>query len=354
MKMTKDVAALESGIQTKGSFNKPRYNNNNNKNKPPRQFRDTHKPTQMEEQLGALYNLTRGREGYTRDIEALGQEGVDHINVSRFSNNKLGFLLAPSTKLSFKLFNRSFSTIENLMLFYRSWCSINVLPTADFVTGAEIRNNELQTFPHFANIYVIVCLGYVSIFKKYPALLKAMEQNTLVLDSYKTDKNSNSRVRPSTSLILVRAINEAYFSVHENRHPNLAIFLNRDNAQTMRDLFNDLPYNENFTFNNFIEDSFSPKNVLNTYNAEFTASEKEKVEKNEDDKVETIEATPVDTEDHSSLEETASNNQEVANGSGDTFVDATIAELEAPEDVKPSEGDDQSLVVDPPAKEHYE
>jgi len=37
----------------------------------------------MEEQLGALYNLTRGREGYSRDLESLGVEGVDHINVSR-------------------------------------------------------------------------------------------------------------------------------------------------------------------------------------------------------------------------------------------------------------------------------
>jgi len=272
--MNKDIAALESG-NNKG-FNKPNY-----KKKPQKQFRETYQHTQMEEQLGALYNLTRGREGYSRDLESLGVEGVDHINVSRYSDNRLGFLLAPSTKLSFKLFGRSFSTIENLMLFYRSWCTNNILPTADFNTCSEIRTNELTKFPHFANIYVVVCLGYVSIFKKLPTLLKAMEQNTLVLDSYKTQ--NGQRVRPNTSVILVRAINEAFSAVSENRQPNLSVFMNREQVNEMRHFYNELPYKEGFTLNHFIEDSFSIKNILAFYNREYVEKEEEPVEKIEEE-----------------------------------------------------------------------
>ena len=282
--MNKDVAALESGNNT--GFNKPNY-----KKKPQKQFRETYQHTQMEEQLGALYNLTRGREGYSRDLESLGVEGVDHINVSRYSDNRLGFLLAPSTKLSFKLFGRSFSTIENLMLFYRSWCTNNILPTADFNTCSEIRTNELSKFPHFANIYVVVCLGYVSIFKKLPTLLKAMEQNTLVLDSYKTQ--NGQRVRPNTSVILVRAINEAFSAVSENRQPNLSVFMNREQVNEMRHFYNELPYKEGFTLNHFIEDSFSIKNILAFYNREYVAKEEEPVEKF-DEEAKVDEEAPVD------------------------------------------------------------
>ena len=288
--MSNKEAVLFSG--DKNNSETPRFKKPYNK---PRRSND-YRHNQLGDQLGALFNLTKGREGHARDINSIGVEGVDHINVSRHSTTHLGFLLAPTTKLGFKLFNRNFSTVENLLMFYRSWCTIGSLATADYSTINEIRNGSLKDFPHFANIYVVVCLAYVSIFKKHTALLDAMDRNMLVLDSYK--EQNKVRSRPNTGLILVRAINEAYSSVIEKRHPNLSIFMNRDDGNNYRAEFDKLPYNENFSLNEFIEMSFTPEAVQEYFKANYIYVEKPKEdEASESTEQDAKEDTPLESED---------------------------------------------------------
>lgn len=285
--MTQKEAVLFTGDKQNNEaprFKKP-YSGPKNKRS------NDYRHNQLGDQLGALFNLTKGREGHARDINSIGVEGVDHINVSRHSTTHLGFLLAPTTKLGFRLFNRNFSTVENLLMFYRSWCSINSLATADYNTINEIRNGTLKEFPHFANIYVVVCLAYVSIFKKHPALLDAMERNMLVLDSYK--EQHKVRTRPNTGLILVRAINEAFSCVTEKRRPNLSIFMNRDDVAAYREEFLKLPYNEDFTFNEFIENCFTPESVNEVFNKTYVEKHDEELKSDEQ---ESQEVTKEETE----------------------------------------------------------
>lgn len=246
----------------------------------PRKRNNEVRHNQIGDQLGALFNLTKGREGHVRDINSLGVEGVDHINVSRHSTTQLGFLLAPTTKLGFKLFGRNFSTVENLLMYYRSWCTIDSLATADYTTINELRNGSLKDFPHFANIYVVVCLAYVSIFKKHQAMFKAMESNMLVLDSYK--EQHKVRTRPNTGLILVRAINEAYSSVAENRKPNLSIFMGREDVANLREIYDDMPYNPDLSFNQFVEDCFAPDNIKEVYKQKHARQEEPQLQPEEE------------------------------------------------------------------------
>lgn len=252
--------------------------------------------SQMESKLGALFNRTRVYEGQLPDIETLGEEGVDHINISRGSKTRLGYLLTTNAEINFELFGTRFTSIDNLMLFYRSHCTMPVLATCSMNHARQKYTEQLDRFPFFQNMYVIVCLAYAAILKKTPELLEALNQNTLPLDNYYHDRASDKRMRRKTSHLLVRAVTEAHKAVRNRKDPELEVFVFRDMINGFKEAYYDIPYQENFSFYDFLYNEFSIKKVQERYHGYQDSERDEPLQTTEDRVVSTEEAKPEEPE----------------------------------------------------------
>ncbi len=224
------VSSLEGGNQ-QNRQSKKKNNQQRQQGKPNKAI--SHVPSKMESELSRLFNRTRSFDGNLPHIETIGQEGVDHINVNRDSKTNLGKLLSTSSGLRFTLFGTRFNSIEHMMLFYRTHASQGSVPSLDKSAFMAWRN-AVRAYPNFQNIYVLVCLSYVAIFKdpENAALLEAMNANPVPLDSYSTQEDGK-RNRHVTSSTLVRAIYEAHSAVKDDREPNLTVFMFRDLSDQM-------------------------------------------------------------------------------------------------------------------------
>lgn len=189
-------------------------------------------PSQMRSALSTLFNFSTQRSrGDLADLAAIGEEGVDHINVHRSSKTELGHLLSTAAELDFLLFGKRFTSIDNLMMFYRSYCTVEALTTGPVGLVREFNRNSVEDYPSISNLFVVVCLGYVEIFKRNPALTEAMAENRLPLDSYFTEHGKRKRHKATTTL--VQAVQEAFNAVRDKREPDLNKFMFPDFSRKM-------------------------------------------------------------------------------------------------------------------------
>ena len=194
----------------------------------------SHAQTQMESKLSTLFNLSTQRaRGQLAELKAIGEEGEGHINVHRNSKTKLGFLLSTAAQHDFTLFNKRFTSIDNLMMYYRSHCTVDALATGSVALARDFNRNRVKSYPSVKNLFVLACLGYMEIFKRNPVLLQAMEQNALPLDSYDLLDQGKQRKRHPASGTLVSAVQEAFQAVRDNREPDLKKFMFNDLARVL-------------------------------------------------------------------------------------------------------------------------
>lgn len=211
-----------SNFKQKKKFNKNNFNN------------QKRVQSQMETKLSALYNKSITVDGRFPDINTLVGDGVDHINVYNRGETKLGFLLHPSAPLGFTVFDKPFNSIDNLMLYYRTYCTCESIRTIERVTN--FHRKDISRYPRFENLYAIVVVGYAQVFKAHPELLEALNNNTLALDSYivrskkEGDKSPGKEIkdRLSSAGILLKAIKEAQSAFNENREVRLSRFIHHD------------------------------------------------------------------------------------------------------------------------------
>lgn len=216
-----------------------------------------HVQSQIESKLANLFNLnTQRSRGGLADLKSIGQDGQDHINVHRVSKNKLGFLLSTAALHDFTLFGKRFTSIDNMTIFYRSHCTVDSLATGPVGQIRDFSANSVKSYPPITNLYVLVCLAYVEIFKKLPDLLEAMRMNNLPLDSYYFPQK-NVRQRHPASATLVSAIQEAFQAVRDNRDADLTKFMFQEKSrsiQTRSTL-------EGKTFLEIVRAEFAPKAI---------------------------------------------------------------------------------------------
>lgn len=221
--------------------------------------------TQMETQLSNLFNLSSQRtRGHLPDIKNIGDEGVHHINVHRHSKSKLGFLLSTAASHDFMLFNKRFTSIDNLMLYYRSHCTVDALATGTVGLTRDFNRNRAKDYPQLKNLFVVACLGYMEIFKRTPALMQAMDANKLPLDSYDTQSDTKLRRRHAATATLVSAVQEAFQAVRDNREPDLKKFMFNEVARSLAIRAG----TEGFTFEEVVRSVFSPRTVREKFLAE--------------------------------------------------------------------------------------
>ena len=245
------IAALEQATRKK---NKGHRNQQREQNRT---------QTQIESKLSILFNRTRSTDGYLPNLADLGEEGVDHINVSRNSKTRLGYLLSSGARFDFHLFGRRFTTIENLLLFYRTHCTSNDYITVDIFSKSKL-NQVASQFPPLYNMYVVVCLAYISIFKKNPELLEALNENTLPLDAY-IERRDRTRTRHKASRSIIMAIQEAQNSIRDKRDPQLGMFMFRETS----DKYNRLAYETQQTFTEVVVNDFAPERIATRFKQEF-------------------------------------------------------------------------------------
>ena len=219
--------------------------------------------SQIETQLASLFTRARTGEGHLRDIRELGQEGVDHINVNRFSKSTLGYLLSTTAKLDFWVLGHQYSSIGNLMAYYKSHCTNEEVTMAGTDTMQAFTSEEYDRYPQFNNLYAVVCLGYWAIIQNNPALLDALNINDIPFDSYVERKGV--RTRHQASKILVRAIQEAHLAVKFGRDPQLNAFILDD---TLRSLMS-RSARESVYLEDLIADMFRPETVRDSYLAAY-------------------------------------------------------------------------------------
>lgn len=188
--------------------------------------------SQIETQLARLFTRVRVNEGHYRAIEELGQEGIDHINLNRQSKTALGYLLSTSSSLNFKVLGHKYSSINNLIGFYRSYCTDDSLKEGETNQNQPFMVSRDGTSLRFNNIYALVCFGYWSIFKTQKTLFDAVEDNKLPFDSY--IEQNNKRIRHQSTGILINAIKEAHLAVKENRDPDISQFVFPDFLAPMK------------------------------------------------------------------------------------------------------------------------
>lgn len=193
--------------------------------------RPSHVQTQIESQLSQLFNRTQVLSGNLPPIASLKEEGVDHINVNRRSRYNLGKLLSTGAELTFKLYGQTYASIDNLILFYRSHCSQPTIPMADQTANTRFFRTHIDKYPKFSNVFTLVCLAYIEIFKNNRALFEALLQNDLPLDSYVV--KDNRKTRHATSQPLLLAIQEAFECVRDKREPRLQLFMFERDAQVL-------------------------------------------------------------------------------------------------------------------------
>lgn len=221
--------------------------------------------SQMETQLSNLFNLSSQRtRGHLPDIKNIGDEGVHHINVHRHSKSKLGFLLSTAASHDFMLFNKRFTSIDNLMLYYRSHCTVDALATGTVGLTRDFNRNRAKDYPQLKNLFVVACLGYMEIFKRTPALMQAMDANKLPLDSYDTQSDTKLRRRHAATATLVSAVQEAFQAVRDNREPDLKKFMFNETARNLAVRAG----TEGHTFEEVVRSVFSPRTVREKFLAE--------------------------------------------------------------------------------------
>lgn len=187
--------------------------------------------TQIEGQLENLFNRARSGDHILPPLEQYVQEGVDHINVHRNSTVHLGYLLSTQARLNFELYGLKFSSIANLMCYYRFHCMNEDIRTAELDPLNVYVNSNVRKFPPIANLYVVVCLGYMALFRSNPELLNALSMNDLPLDSY--TESGGARTRHPSTRILIKAVREAHQSLVFERWPNLLTFVVKDQRSEM-------------------------------------------------------------------------------------------------------------------------
>ena len=237
--------------------------NPNSKKKKPKQERGNAKFTpvqsQIESQLASLFTRARVAEGHFRDIKELGEEGIDHINVNRYSKTTLGYLLSTSAKIDFEVLGKKYNSIGNLIAFYKTHCTNEKIPMSITDNGQHFTNEDFNRFPQFKNLYAIVCLGYWDIIKHNKELFNALEINDLPLDSYIEKKGIRSR--HMTTNILISVIKEAFNAVKDDREPNLNAFIFE---ATLRAL-NQRSIREKVYVDTLIASMFKPETVRAAY-----------------------------------------------------------------------------------------
>lgn len=239
--------------------------------------------SQMESQLTTLFNLSTQRSlGQMPDIKDIGEEGIDHINVHRNSKSKLGYLLSTAANHDFLLFNKRFTSIDNLNMFYRSHCTVDALATGSVGLVRDFNRSRVKSYPMIKNLFVVACLGYIEIFKRTPALMAAMEANKLPLDSYDFDKETKKRRRHQASATLVQAVQEAFQAVRDNREPDLRKFMFNDIARSTatRAALAGLSFEE------LVRSEFSPRAIresFQTKHAELAAQIRDEMTKHRDE-----------------------------------------------------------------------
>lgn len=237
---------------------------NNKKKKNNKRLRDsssksTPVQSQIESQLASLFVRARVAEGHFRDIRELGQEGVDHININRFSKTTLGYLLSTGAKLDFQVLGKKYSSIGNLIAYYKSHCTNESVVMATGDTSPHFSSEDFERFPQFSNLYAIVCLGYWDIIKNNASLFNALEINDIPLDSYVERKGI--RARHQTTNILISAIKEAHSAVKGDRDPRLNAFIF---DATLRALQRE-SQRDNVYMETLIAEMFKPETVREAY-----------------------------------------------------------------------------------------
>lgn len=213
--------------------------------------------SQIETQLAALYARSRTGEGHKRNIRELGAEGVDHINVSRYSQNTLGYLISTNAMMSIEVLGTEYKSIDNLIQYYKSHCTNDELRTCDAGKLIDFRN--ASRYPLYLNVYAVVCLGYISMFERNPNLLAAMNLNDLPLDSY--TERDGKRFRPHVTATLIGAIKEAHRCVKYDKIAALSPFI-------ISERYSDLvksSVKHNVSLESTIGSFFYPANVRNEY-----------------------------------------------------------------------------------------
>jgi hypothetical protein len=217
----------------------------------------------MESKLATLFNLSTQRaRGQLADLRDIGEEGVGHINVHRNSKSKLGYLLSTAATHDFSLFNKRFTSIDNLTMYYRSHCTVDALATGSVGLAREFNRNRVKSYPAVKNMYVLTCLGYMEIFKRNPVLMEAMQANELPLDSYDVVDNGKTRKRHQASSTLVAAVQEAFQAVRDNREPDLKKFMFNDLARSL----SIRATQEGKSFMEVVTSEFSPRAVREAFN----------------------------------------------------------------------------------------
>lgn len=166
------------------------------------------------------------------NIDTLGADGVDHINIYSLGETDLGVALSQHALLQFN-HNRfgPFLTVEGLWYWLRS---VNGDDSFRNMKGNKARNysKTIDNHNYVPNFKYFIIDATLQKIKAYPELLNAVKESTLRFDCYyyykgKDDHNNNTsiRIRPVSAGWIIAGINAIREALQRNEEPNLEFLI---------------------------------------------------------------------------------------------------------------------------------
>lgn len=166
------------------------------------------------------------------NIDTLGADGVDHINIYSLGETDLGVALSQHALLQFN-HNRfgPFLTVEGLWYWLRS---VNGDDSFRNMKGNKARNysKTIQNHNYVPNFKYFIIDATLQKIKTYPDLLNAVKESTLRFDCYyyykgKDDHNNNTsiRIRPVSAGWIIAGMNAIREALQRGEEPNLEFLI---------------------------------------------------------------------------------------------------------------------------------
>lgn len=166
------------------------------------------------------------------NIDTLGSDGVDHINIYSLGETDLGVALSQHALLQFN-HNRfgPFLTVEGLWYWLRS---VNGDDSFRNMKGNKARNysKTIENHTYVPNFKYFIIDATLQKIKAYPELLKAVKESELRFDCYyyykgKDGHNNNTsiRIRPVSAGWIIAGMNAIREALQRDQEPDLEFLI---------------------------------------------------------------------------------------------------------------------------------
>ena len=175
------------------------------------------------------------------ELTEIGLDGVDHVNVWEYAQTNLGKALNTLADLPFVHdAHGQFKSIEGFWFYIRCIApdeklrEVKGTPARKYCQKLEADPSKLQRVPNFRRIIADACWQKIT---AYPVLAEELKSLTIPLDGYfvrneKTqvdgvEKEVGVRVRVTSSIWVIPALQEIRLALQENRKPDFRFLTDR-------------------------------------------------------------------------------------------------------------------------------